>query len=339
MKAALLHELGHPLRIEEIPTPTPAADELLLRVEACGVCHSDLHLIENDWPDSTPLQLPAILGHEVVGRVVDKGSSVENIDVGTRMGVGWLCWTCGTCEPCSTGHENLCLYRVVTGIGTPGGYAEYMCVKATHAIEVPDGLSPHEAAPYFCAGVTMYHACRNADIGRDQEVAIVGVGGLGHLGVQIAKHFGATVTAVDISDEKLELARSLGAKRLINALAADATTEIVANGGLHAAIVTAPSRSSYELALRSLRLRGTLAVVGLPKQDLVFSADDVATGEFRIVGSAVGTREDLGNVLRMAADGRVRCEVETHPLESLVEILTRMREGKITGRAVITFED
>lgn len=339
MKAAILHGLGQSLQIEEIPTPTPAADEVLLRVEACGVCHSDLHIIQNDWPDAMPLQFPAILGHEVVGRVVDMGSSAKIFEVGTRVGVGWLCWTCGTCKPCSDGCENLCLQRVVTGVQTPGGYAEYMCVKATHAIEVPNGLSSHQAAPYFCAGVTMYHACRNADISPAQEVAIVGVGGLGHLGVQIAQQFGARVTAVDLSAERLELARSLGAERLIDASAADAATKMAANGGHHTAIVTAPSQSAYTLALRSLRLRGTLVVVGLPKQDLVFSADQLATEEFRIIGSAVGTRGDLRNVLRMAAEGRVRCEVETHPLESLVEILNRMRDGTVTGRAVITFAD
>ena len=144
---------------------------------------------------------------------------------------------------------------------------------------------------------------------------------------------------MDLSDERLELARSLGADRLINASMTDAATELAANGGHHAAIVTAPSQSAYDLALRSLRYRGTLVVVGLPKQDLVFSADDLATGEFRIIGSAVGTREDLANVLRMAAEGHLRCEVETYPLEDLVGILNRMRDGKITGRAVVTFAD
>jgi propanol-preferring alcohol dehydrogenase len=229
------------------------------------------------------------------------------------------------------------LQRRITGIAAPGGYAEYMRAKASHAIKIPDGLGVHEAAPYLCAGVTMYHACKDAGVGPGQDVAVFGVGGLGHLAIQFAKQLGATTAAVDLSDEKLELARSLGADRTIDASSPDAAKQIAAHGGVHVAVVTAPSEKAFGLALQSLRLRGTLTVVGLPKRDLTFLADDLVTGEYRIVGSAVGTREDLRAALELAVTGQVRCQVETVPLEKINEALRRMRDGEVAGRAVITF--
>ena len=338
MKAAVLHQFGQPLSIEEIPTPAPAPDEVLLKVEACGVCHSDLHIVQSDWPGTVAsLELPAILGHEVVGQVVEKGTAVNGLQVGDRVGVGWLHWTCGKCEPCQEGHENVCLERQITGIAAPGGYAEYMRTKASHAIRVPDGLAAEEAAPYFCAGVTAYHACKDAGIRTGQRVAIFGVGGVGHLALQLAKHFGAETTAVDLSDDKLERARSLGADQTMNAASTDVASQLVAQGGVHVAVVTAPSKAAYDLAFRSLRRRGTLVVVGLPKDDLAFCADDLAVGELRIVGSAVGTRADVRDTLELAAASKLRCSIETCRLEDINEVFDRMCRGEIAGRAVVTF--
>ncbi len=338
MKAAVLHQFGQPLSIEVIPTPAPAPDEVLLKVEACGVCHSDLHIVQSDWPGTVAsLELPAILGHEVVGQVVEKGTAVNGVQVGDRVGVGWLHWTCGKCEHCQEGHENVCLERRITGIAAPGGYAEYMRAKASHAIRVPDRLAAEEAAPYYCAGVTVYHACKDAGIQMGQRVAIFGVGGLGHLALQLAKHFGAETTAVDLSDDKLERARSLGAHRTINAASTDAASQLAAQGGVHVAMVTAPSKAAYDLAFCSLRPRGTLVVVGLPKDDLTFLADDLADGEFRIVGSAVGTRNDVRDILDLAAAGRLHCSIETCRLEDINRVFDRMRRGEIAGRAVVTF--
>lgn len=338
MKAAVLHEFKKPLRIEEIPTPTPGPDEVLLKVEACGVCHSDLHLAHNDWPGvAASLELPAIFGHEAVGRVVETGANVNSVQVGDRLGVGWLYWTCGECEACRDGCENVCLNRRVTGIASPGGYAEYMLAKASHAIKIPVRLTSQEAAPHLCAGVTVYHACKMAGMRAGQHVAIFGVGGLGHLALQLAKQSGAETTAVDLNDEKLELARSLGADRAINTASSDAASQLVANGGMHVAVVTAPSKAAYDLAVHSLRPRGTLAVVGLPKEELTFFADDLVVGEFRIVGSAVGTRNDVRDTLRLAAAGKLRCHVETCRLADINEIFVRLRRGEITGRAVVTF--
>jgi propanol-preferring alcohol dehydrogenase len=339
MKAAVLHEFGKPLRIEDVPRPEPAAGEVLVKVEACGVCHSDLHIMQKDWPDAAAaLQLPAILGHEVVGRVVETAQGVEEPAVGDRVGVGWLHWTCGECECCHGGHENLCDERKITGFAAPGGYAEYMRAKASHVIRVPEELSPAEAAPFFCAGVTAYHACQEASIIAGQHVAVFGIGGLGHLALQLAQELGAKTTAVDLSDEKLQVARSMGVHQAVDASSQDAERLLKAEGGPHVAVVTATTEAAYDLALRTLRRRGTLVVVGLPSQALRLVADDIATGEFRILGSAVGTRDDLRRTLEMAAARKLLCHTETFPLESINEIFTRMQRNEISGRAVITFE-
>ena len=338
MKAAVLHEFGKPLRIEEMPRPAPAAGEVLVKVEACGVCHSDLHIMQKDWPDAAAaLQLPAILGHEVVGRVVETGQGVDDLAVGDRVGAGWLRWTCGECENCLDGHENLCVERQITGIAAPGGYAEYMRAKASHAIRVPEELSPVDAAPFFCAGVTAYHACQEACISAGQHVAVFGVGGLGHLALQLAQQFGAQTTAVDLGEDKLQVARSLGVHHTVDASHHDAARQLTADGGQHVAVVTAPTEAAYDLALRSLRCRGTLVVVGLPSQPLRFVADDIATGEFRILGAAVGTRNDLQQTLELAAARKLLCHTETYPLEAINEVFSRMQRNEIVGRAVVTF--
>lgn len=338
VKAALLHKYGQPLTVEEIPRPAPEPDEILLQVEACGVCHSDLHMMEGDWPGVVAaLELPAILGHEAVGRVVEAGADVKDLRVGDRVGVGWIRSTCGECEHCREGHENVCLKRQVTSIAAPGGYAEFMRAKASHAIRVPEGLASHDAAPFFCAGVTVLRACRNAGIRAGQQVAVFGIGGLGHLAIQVAKQLGAEVTAVDLADDKLALARSLGADRTVNASAGDAARQIRSPVRPQVAVVTAASKAAYDLALRTLRRRGTLAVVGLPKEKVSFVADDFVVGEYHIVGSAVGTRADLRDVLGLAAAGKVRCQVETCRLDDLNQIFARMRRGELAGRAVVTF--
>ncbi len=339
MKAALLDDFGKPLRVGEAARPSPLSDELLVKVEACGVCHSDLHMARGDWPDvkgKTPL--PAILGHEAVGRVIQNGSPGQGIAQGARVGVGWLYSTCGSCEQCNDGAENLCLDREVTGIAVPGGFAEFMRIRASHAIPIPDALPSAEAAPYFCAGLTVFHACKKAEIRSGQRVAVFGVGGLGHLAIQLARNAGAEITAVDVSDEKLEFARSLGAARAVKASAADAARLLRQAGGPHVALVTAPSKSAYDLAFRTLRRRGTLAVVGIPEENLSFFADDLVVGEFRILGCAVGTRDEMRELLEVAAAGKLRCEVESRRLDEINDVFARMQRGAILGRAVLRME-
>lgn len=338
MKAAVVNEYKEPLKIEQRETPEPGPDEVLIEVEASGVCHSDLHLAEGDWQQLKKItRMPLIPGHEVVGRVVEKGSDVTGLEIGDRVGVAWVHWTCGDCDVCREGLENLCPNQEITGCTVDGGYAEFMKARATHALKVPDGLIAAQAAPLFCAGVTVYRAIKKAEIAPGQRVAIFGIGGLGHLAVQIAKAFGAEVIAVDITDEKLELARSLGADRLVLDSAGSAAKEIRKAGGAHVAIVTAAARAAYDTAFRALKPTGTLVVVGLPSEPLAFSASSMSAGEIHIVASSVGTREDLREVLEMAAKGRLRCLVEPRALEEINEVFDEMKQAKITGRVVLKF--
>ncbi|HSE97660.1 MAG TPA: zinc-dependent alcohol dehydrogenase [Blastocatellia bacterium] len=334
MKAAVIHEYNEPLRIEDARKPVPGSDEVLIKVAACGVCHSDLHIAEGDWtPILKRIKKPLIPGHEVVGRVVEKGNEVTGIDIGDRVGVAWVHWSCGKCEMCTEGRENLCTAQIITGAMVDGGYAEFIKARGTHATRVPPELTDEQAAPLFCAGVTVYRAIKNAGVQPGDRVAIIGVGGLGHLAVQIASAFGGDVIAVDLNDEKLEFARSLGANRTINAAKQDALREIRAMGGVHTAVVTSGAKAAYDLAFYAVRASGTLVVVGMPAENLSFPA--ISWREVKIVASATGTRQDLREVLELAASGKIHCQVETRPLEEINEIFDQMREAQIMGRVVV----
>ena len=336
MRAAILPDFGQPLALEDVPRPEPEADEVLLQVEVCGVCHSDLHIAEGDLAGfRAATKARVVPGHEVVGRVVAKGAAVEHLALGDRVGVAWLHQTCGVCEPCREGNENLCRKAVVTGMMVDGGYAEFMRAKASHALPIPAGLSSAEAAPLFCAGVTVYRALKNAAVGPGQRVAVFGVGGLGHLAVQMAKAFGAEVLALDVSDDKLALARELGAAQTFNVTAADVHKQVRKLGGTHVAVVTSAAKAAYDLALRCLRPGGTLAVVGLPPEPLTFQALALVGGEYRIVSASVGTRDDLRATLELAVAGRVRCRVDEAPLADVNRVFERMRRGAISGRTVL----
>jgi alcohol dehydrogenase, propanol-preferring len=336
MKAAVLAEFGQPLVLQDVAQPTPEADEVLLRVEVCGVCHSDLHITLGDLPGFRGVTKPRLIpGHEVVGRVFAKGAAVEHLHVGDRVGVAWLHSACGLCEQCGEGHENLCRKGVVTGLMVDGGYAEYMRAKASHALRVPDTLSSEQAAPLFCAGVTVYRALKNAQVAAGQRVAVFGIGGLGHLAVQVARAFGAEVIALDVSEAKLALARDLGAATVLNVADADALKTIRKLGGAHVAVVTSAAKAAYDMAFNCLRPAGTLAVVGLPAEALGFQALGIVRNEIRIVGAAVGTREDMRAVLDLAIAGQLRCEVEMQPLADVNTVLARLQRGGISGRVVL----
>jgi len=337
MKAAVLCAYKQPIRLMEVPAPVPGPDEVLIKVEACGVCHSDLHLAEGDWPQLAKIiKLPLILGHEVIGRVVGQGNSVEASRIGERVGVPWIHWTCGECDFCREGRENLCIAQSITGATVDGGYSEFIKAKASHALRVPDALSPQEAAPLFCAGVTVYRAIKNAGVRKGQRVAIFGIGGLGHLAVQIAKTLAAELIAIDIAEDKLALGRSLGADQAFNAANENIPKLMRALGGAHFAIVASASKKAYDAALSSLRRGGTLVVVGVPAEDLTIPPIVMVGGEFRMVASAVGTREDLRAVLELAASGRLRCHVDARPLEQVNQVFDDMRAAAITGRIVLT---
>ncbi len=337
MKAAVLHDFKQRLSLEEVERPQPGADEVLIRVEACGVCHSDLHVAEGDWKQlAGVVKKPLILGHEIAGCVVEKGSAVHDLQVGDRVGVPWIYWSCGACEFCLEGNENLCSRQKITGVTVDGGYAEFVKAPATHAVKIPNGLSAHEAAPLFCAGLTVYRALKGAHISSGQRLAVFGVGGLGHLAVQFGRALGAEVTAVDIVEEKLELARSLGASRTLNAAAVDVVKELRRQGGVHVALVTSAAKSAYDTAFYCVRPTGTLLVVGLPAENICFPPILMAAGEVRIQASAVGTRQDLREVLAAAAEGKVRCQVAARPLAQANEALDQLRKGEVSGRLVLT---
>src|SRR5258708_17620089 len=218
MKAAILREFKKPLTIEEVDRPKQGAGEVLIEVEACGVCHSDLHVADGDWPQMARIvKKPLILGHEIAGRVIEKGAEVPDLQIGDRVGVPWIHWTCGECEFCREGNENLCTKQQITGVTVDGGYAQFVKAPASHALKIPDGLSSSDAAPLFCAGVTVYRALKHANIKPGQRLAVFGVGGLGHLAVQIGQGLGTTVSAIDVSEEKLQHGRGLGASVALNA--------------------------------------------------------------------------------------------------------------------------
>jgi propanol-preferring alcohol dehydrogenase len=336
MKAAVLHEFNQPLIFKDVQRPQLEAGDVLIQVEACGVCHSDLHLADGDWSQlAVIMKRPLILGHEIAGRVIEKGGDVRDLQIGDRVGVPWVNWTCGECEFCLEGNENLCTKQKITGVTVDGGYAELVKAPASHALKIPDGLSSVEAAPLFCAGVTVFRALKQARVSPDQRLAVFGIGGLGHLGVQIGRVLGADVTAIDISDEKLALAKSLGASTVLNSASTNVVKELRRSGGVHVALVASAAREAYDIAFSCVRPTGTLLAVGLPAENICFPPILMAAAEVRIQASAVGTRQDVREVLALAAAGKIRCRVGTRPLSEANEALNQLRRGQVSGRIVL----
>jgi propanol-preferring alcohol dehydrogenase len=333
----MLRELGKPLTIEEVPTPVPGPGQVLIRAAACGVCHSDLHLADGDWDLLRPItKLPLILGHEVAGTVAALGEGVTELKVGDRVGVPWLHYTCGECEFCLEGRETLCLKQKITGCTVDGGFAEYLLAPATHAAPLPASLSFAEAAPLLCAGLTVYKAMKASGIAAGQRMAVFGVGGLGHLAVQIGRAMGVRVCAIDVTDEKLEFAKSLGAEWTINASTEAVPKRIRSIGGAHVALVTSASPAVYETALRCLRRGGTLAVVGMANEPFKVSAVSLISGETKIVASAVGTRDDLRELFALVEKYPIRCKIEMRPLDQVSEVFEELKRGAVIGRIVLT---
>ena len=336
MKAAVLEEIGKPLVIKEVATPTPGPGQVLIRVAACGVCHSDLHLADGDWDLLRPVtKIPLILGHEAAGTVAAVGDDVTTVRVGDRVGSPWIHYTCGECEFCREGREELCLKQKVTGCMVDGGFAEYMLAPATHASPLPASLDLAEVAPQLCAGLTVYKAMKSAGVAAGQRMAVFGAGGLGHIAIQIAKAMGVQVGAVDVADDKLEFAKSLGAEWTVNA-AEPVHKKLRAMGGVHVAMVCAASAAAYETALRCLRRGGTMAVVGMANEPFKASAVSLISTEARIVASAVGTRSDLQELFALMEKYPIRCRIEKRPLESVNQVFDDMKRGALLGRVVLT---
>ena len=335
MRAAILRQFAEPLSIEDVAIPEPGPGDVLIKVHACGVCHSDLHLAAGEWESMKPItKLPLIPGHEIAGTIERVGEGVTTHKVGDRVGVPWLYFTCGTCEFCLEGRETLCVKQQVTGCMVDGGYAEFMRAKASHTAKLPDSLSFTEAAPLLCAGLTVYRSANQAGLKKGQRLAVFGIGGLGHLAVQVGKALGAEVHAVDVSEEKLALAKSCGADGVVNA--ANAPHKYMKSvGGAHVVMVCSGSRAAYESAMRCIRRGGTLAVVGVPPESVPLAMSAMVGGEYRIMGSSVGSREELKQVLDLAAAGKLKTHVETRPLAEAAMVLEEMQAGKLLARVVL----
>jgi propanol-preferring alcohol dehydrogenase len=337
MKAAVVNEHHQKLEIKEVPVPELEYGEILVKIKACGVCHTDLHAVNGDWPVKP--KLPLIPGHEGVGIVEKVAEGVSSIKVGDRVGIPWLYSACGECEYCLTGRETLCHAQENAGYSVDGGYAEYCKAPANYVVKITDGLDFHEISPIVCAGVTTYKALKVSNAKPGDWVAIYGIGGLGHVALQYAKAMGFNVIAVDIQDDKLALASELGADKTINGLRVDPVEEIKSLvGGVQAAISVAVTKKAFEQAYRSVKRGGTLVVVGLPNADLPIPIFDTVLNGVTVKGSIVGTRKDLQEALEFAAQGKVRTNIEIQPLENINEVFDRMENGQINGRVVLTFE-
>ncbi|RNB90254.1 alcohol dehydrogenase AdhP [Brevibacillus fluminis] len=337
MKAAVVNQFHEKLEIKEVPIPELEHGEVLVKIKACGVCHTDLHAAHGDWPVKP--KLPLIPGHEGVGVIESVGPGVTSLKVGDRVGIPWLYSACGECEYCLSGRETLCQSQQNAGYSVDGGYAEYCKAPAAYVAKVPDNLSFEEVAPIFCAGVTTYKALKVANVAPGEWVAIYGIGGLGHIALQYAKAMGMNVVAVDIQDDKLELAKELGADITINGRNVDPVEAIEqAVGGVHGAVSVAVTKKAFEQAYRSVRRGGSLVVVGLPNDELPIPIFDTVLNGVTVKGSIVGTRKDLQEALDFAARGKVKAIIETQPLDKINEIFDRMVNGQINGRVVLTLE-
>lgn len=337
MKAAIVKQFGKPLVIEDVPVPQPGPGEVLVKVKACGVCHTDLHAASGDWPVK-PVP-PFIPGHEVAGIVAALGPGVKNLKVGDAVGVAWLHDACMSCEYCETGWETLCEHQHNTGYSVNGGFAEYVIASAAFAAKLPATIDFAAIAPILCAGVTTYKGLKETDARPGEWVAISGVGGLGHVAVQYAKAMGFKVAAIDIADDKLKLARETGADLAVNALANDAADKVLAatGGGAHGVLVTAVSTAAFAQALKMVRRKGTVSLVGLPPGEFPTPIFDVVLKRITVRGSIVGTRRDLDEAIAFAADGKVKAEVTRVPLAQINDVFERMKAGRIDGRMVLDF--
>src|ERR1700690_4271511 len=338
MKAAFVEKFGEPLKVREVPIPDPGLGEALVQVIASGVCHTDLHAAEGDWPVKPTL--PFIPGHEGAGFVAKLGPGVTHLKEGDRVGIAWLHSACGHCEFCLTGWETLCPEQQMSGYTVNGTFAEYALGQADYLGRIPKSLSFVDAAPILCAGVTTYKGLKQTNARPGEWVVISGVGGLGHVAIQYAKAMGLHVAAVDLGPEKMALARKLGADITIDAKTQDPAAEIQKQiGGAHGVLVTAVSPIAFKQAVGMLRRGGTCVLNGLPPGEFPVSIFDVVLNGYTIRGSLVGTRLDLEESLAFAGAGKVKATIETLPLESINDVFSRLKKGQVNGRVVIGLKE
>ncbi len=335
MKAAVVRGLGKPLSIEEVPIPVPGPGEVLIRIVSSGVCHTDLHAAHGDWPIKPAA--PFIPGHEGAGIVAALGPGVTRVKEGDPVGIAWLHDACGCCEHCITGWETLCESQHNSGYGINGSFAEYAIGHQDYIGRLPDRPDFAQMAPILCAGVTTYKALKETEARPGEWVAISGAGGLGHIAVQYAKAMGLHVAVLDIAEDKLALARAMGAEIAIDARHPDAAADLVrqTGGGAHGVVVTAVSPGAFRQSLDVVRRHGTVSLVGLPPGDFATPIFDVVLKRITIRGSIVGTRKDLAEAIEFAAEGKVRAHITRRPLESINEIFDDLEKGRVDGRIVL----
>jgi len=338
MHAAVVEQFGKPLVLRELDVPSPKANQILVKTEACGVCHTDLHAAHGDWPVKPTL--PFIPGHEAIGRVAAVGSGVTTVKEGDRVGVPWLYSACGHCEYCLTGWETVCAQAQFGGYTRNGGFAEFLLADPDYVAHIPAGLAPADAAPLICAGITTYKGIKETEARPGEWIAISGVGGLGHLAIQYAKAMGLLVCAIDIDDGKLAHATRLGADLAINAKAQDpaAAVKKATGGGAHGVLITAPSLIAFKQGVGMTRKRGTCVLVGLPPGEFPVPLFDVVANCITIRGSFVGTRQDMAEALAFAVGGKVKADIELQPLSAINRIFGRLEHGDVPSRVVLEFK-
>ncbi|MFJ2552633.1 zinc-dependent alcohol dehydrogenase [Microbacterium sp. NPDC087591] len=336
MRAAVVTEFGAQAQVEERAVPQPGPGQVLVRLETCGLCHTDIHAMRGDWP--VKAHLPLVPGHEGVGIVEQLGDGVTNRSIGQRVAMPWLGYACGECRYCVDGRENLCEEQYNNGYAVDGGYAEYMLSDSRFAVPVPDGITAMDAAPLTCAGVTTYAAVKNARVTPGETVAVFGIGGLGHLAVQYARLVGAKVIAVDVTVDKLELAKELGADHVVNAADTDPVAAIGALGGADVVIVLAVAPSVFHQAFASLNRGGRLILVSLPAGgELTVPIFDTVLKGISIIGSIVGTRQDLAEVFSLHAAGRTKVVTEPRELGQINTSVDEVLAGSVPARLVFQY--
>jgi propanol-preferring alcohol dehydrogenase len=337
MHAAVVEQFGKPLVFREYDIPTPGPGQILVKTEACGVCHTDLHAAKGDWPVKP--KPPFTPGHEGIGLVAAVGAGVTAVKAGDRVGVPWLYSACGHCEYCLTAWETVCARAEFGGYTKNGGFAEYIIADPNYVAHIPAGLSAREAAPLICAGITTYKGIKETEARPGEWVVISGAGGLGHLAIQYAKQMGLQVCAVDIDDGKLAHATKLGADLVVNAKTSDPVAAVKkgTDGGAHGVLITAPSLSAFKQGVGMTRKRGTCVLVGLPPGEFPVPLFDVVANCITIRGSFVGTRGDMAEALAFGAEGKVKADIELQPLSAINSVFERLEHGDVPSRVVLDF--
>lgn len=333
MQAAVVRDFGKPLNIEEVEVKRPGRNQILVKVVASGVCHTDLHAIDGDWPVKP--KMPLIPGHEAVGFVAAVGEGVNNVKEGDAVGVPWLYSACGCCDHCITGWETLCETQQNGGYSVDGGFAEYVLADARYVGHLASNTNFIEMAPILCAGVTVYKGLKETETKPGEWVAISGIGGLGHVAVQYAKAMGMHVAAIDIADDKLALAKRLGADITVNAKENDPGTFLQKEiGGAHGALITAVSPIAFKQGIEVLRRKGTIALNGLPPGSFDLPIFETVLKRITVRGSIVGTRKDLQEAIEFANEGKVKANVTTAKLSEVNTVLDQLKKGQVEGRMV-----